>query len=629
MSEESRTFINEHEAAPEANASNADSYQPSDEERKTIRLVQKIYEENKKHRKIYDEKWLDRYKFFRGQQWKEHRPTYRHSEVINMIFQSIQSTVPIMTDSRPKVEFVPKEPADQELAEILNQVFECDWENGNWSHQLLESIYDSHLYSVGYTHIGYDPKADYGAGAITWESADPFYSFPAPSALDVNKRNRSFVYAEPIDVEDAHEDYPEKAKYIKADLMDLVGGNKAMNDQITYRSPVDARTMVESGEPLGNTQRNQVLKITCYLKSSETLEEKIESPNEQTGEMEEAYQSKLKYPNGRKIVLVGGVLCQDGPCPYDDGLFPYAKLLNYVLPREYYGMSEVEQLESPQKIFNKLVSFSLDVLTLMGNPVWIVDNDSEVDTDNLFNRPGLIIEKAKGSEVRREAGVELQPYVLQIIDRMRNWFDGISGANDVTRGVRPEGITAASAISELQEAAQTRIRLKSRNLDTHLKDGGRQWLSRCFQYYTAPRVFRVTHNENVNKYFKFYVEPALDPYGQPTDQKQAVVRQYSQDPATGQQVLSDPKTYLIQSTFDVRITTGSSLPFAKAQKVNLATTLFDRGAIDQLELLKAADYPNYEAVWQRVQEQRAKDAQAQAQLQAQAKGGGAPAQAPV
>lgn len=71
----------------------------------------------------------------------------------------------------------------------------------------------------------------------------------------------------------------------------------------------------------------------------------------------------------------------------------------------------------------------------------------------------------------------------------------------------------------------------------------------------------------------------------------------------------------MRGDFDVRVTTGSSLPFAKKQKVELAQMLFDRGAIDEMELLDAVDYPNKEAVYQRVQERRAQQAAAQAPQQ--------------
>lgn len=613
MSEESG-LLAEHEGLQDDESGKKGGYAPSDEERKVIKLVNDTFARYRKHRKKYDSKWLDNYKFFRGKQWKEPRPSYRHSEVINMVFQDIQSVVPIMTDARPKVEYVPTEPADKELADILNEVFQSDWERNNWQQELLATIYDSHLYGIGMGSVIYDPKAKDNAGEIELTSADPFYCYPDPNALDVNKKSKGFIYAEPIDLACAREEYPEHAKHFKADIEDLMGGDKTELDEIRYRSPVESRSNVYTDEKPTDDKEGECLKITLWLKDGTTYEEEKTEIGED-GIEQKIYETKLKYPNGRRIVVIGGVLCSDAPNPYEDRKFPYAKLVNYMLPREYYGISEVEQLEGPQKIFNKLVSFAMDVLTLMGNPIWVVDNDSQVDTENLFNSPGMVVEKQKGSEVRREEGVSLQPYVLQLIDRMKNWFDGISGASDVTRGVRPEGITAASAISELQDAAQTRIRLKSRNLDAYLQEIGQLYASRCFQFNTAPKIFRITNNENANKYFKFYVEPVTDEQGKQIG-KQAVVRGYSQD-ASGNHVEDlKPREYQIRGEFDVRVTTGSSLPFAKAQKANLAFQMFDRGAIDALELLKSSDWPNYEAVYQQVQERKQQEAMAAAQQQA-------------
>lgn len=618
--EEKTGLLAEHEPAPKDNEGKDASYQPTDEERKVIKMVMRRFERAKKKRKPYDEKWLDNYKFFRGKQWKENRPTYRHSEVINMVFQAIQSSVGAMTDSRPKIEYLPKEPSDLELCDIMNQVLESDWEQGNWLYVLMESIYDAHIYSTGFGDVSFDPEADFGAGKITYQSDDPFYTYPDPSGKDINAEGdrgcKEYFYAEPVDVERLKRQYPDKAKFIKPDLTDLVADSKTQLDQIRYRSPVDARTMVEGNER-PDTSSDQALKITAYLLSDESVEERTPELDEMgepkldpvTGAPLETLERRLKYPRGRKIVIAGGVLVEDGENCYEDGKIPKFKITNYILPREFWGISEIEQLESPQKIFNKLISYALDVLTFMGNPIWVIDSDAEIDTDNLFNRPGLIVEKAKGSEVRREEGVQLQPYVLQLIDRMQNWFQEISGRTDVTQGVNPSGVTAASAIAELQESAQTRIRLKTRNLDAGLRDFGALYASRAFQFYSAPRVFRVTRNENAQVYFKMHVEPMED------GRKLVSVRQHLVDEVTGAPGWSEAKQYQTQGVFDVRVTTGSSLPFAKAQKFQLASALFDRGAIDQIELLKAADYPNYEAVWSRVQARQAEQAQAQAAAQ--------------
>lgn len=608
--------LDEHAPRVDVSTNPAD-YTPTPEEKKALKLAQRIFEKSKKAREKYDQPWPERYKFFRGKQWKEQRPSYRHSEVINMTFQSIQATIPIMTDSRPRLEFAPRDPSDLELSEILNDVLECDWEQGNWDEVLVENILEAHLYSVGLGYVGYDPKANYGEGAVELLSWDPFYFYPDPNSRDVNKKARHITYAEPVDVEVLKIEYPDKAKWIKADLQDFLTDFKTELDEIHFKSPVDNKTLIDTHEKV-DTGSNKALKVTVWMKSDEITEEKeSKGVNKDTGLEEFLYTQKLRYPNGRKICYTGNVLLDDTG-NFEDGLFPAARLINYVLPREFYGISDIEQEEGPQRTFNKLVSFALDVLTLMGNPVWVVDDTSGIDTDNLFNRPGLVLEKNKDSSVQRLEGVQLQPFVLQLIDRMRDWFDGISGAREVTQGVQPTGVSAASAIMSLQDAAQTRVRLKSRNLDQYLRQIGELYLNRVFEFYSAPRVFRVSNNPNAQKYFKFHVKTTQDETGAP--QKTAVVTPIGQDAQTGQPVEQEPREYLIRGGFDVKVNTGTGLPFAKAQKFDRSMALFKAGALDELELLKDADYPNYEAVYERVQARKAQAAQAEMM----AKAGGAP-----
>lgn len=628
-------MLDEHQAPQALNTTNPAEYQATAEEKKAIKMVQGMFDRAKKHRQRYDEKWLDYYKMFRGKQWKERRPQYRHSEVINMVFQCIQSQVPIITDSRPKLEFIPTEPSDMELAEILNKVADHDWRAGNWLNTLTEVVYDSHFFGAGFSECGFDPDAEDGMGRVSYESEDPFYIYPDPSAKQINhKTSRYFIVAKPVPMAQLKREYPEKSHYIKADLLDISSGDRTELGNIRFKSPTDTRVLMEGekGYDLGDSDKS--LKITCYM-----IDDTVDETEEQYQEAEQQFDpvtqtmiqvmatktrfvQKLRYPNGRKICMASGIILDDDSIEFDDGRFPFSKHLNYLLPREFWGISEVEQIESPQKIFNKLVSYALDVLTLMGNPIWVVDNNSGVDTDNLFNRPGLIVEKEPNSNVHREPGVELQPFVLQLIDRMRSWFDQINGANDVTRGVKPEGITAASAIAALQDSGQTRIRQKMRNLDAYLQDFGQQYISRVFQYYSAPRIVRLTNNDGAAHYFKFHVETRQGPDGNTT--KVATVRNYNQNQETGEAGFDvNAKEFEIRGRFDVSVSTGSSLPFARQEKFSTAEKLFELGVIDDQELLKAADYPNWEAVLARVQKQ--KELAAQAQMQQQAQKGGPPA----
>jgi len=609
--------LDEHQAKGGATSGDsAANYEPTDAEKRAIRLAEKVFDRAKKHRAQYDYKWLDFYNMFRGKQWKDQRPSYRHSEVINLIFRSLQSSVPLQMDTRPKFEFLPQEPGDYEFSQLMNQLSDADWSKNNWGETLLEVVWDSNIYGTGLSSLL--AKEHLGKMKLVYASADPFHCFPDPEAKDVNKsavtmgysdKAPTFCHAEPMDIRQIRKKYPKVKDYIKPDLQDLTQGSKTNSAPMKFRSPVDNKVILEGSPVMDLVDKERALLLTVYL-SPEYCEDDFDETKQDTIDPDTGlpgppeFIQRAKYPNGRKIVTCNGVLCEDADQGYDDQEFPFHRYQNYTLSREFFGMSEVEQLEGPQKTFNKLVSFVLDVLTLMGNPVWIVPTASGIDTENMVNRPGAILEPDGGPESypQRIEGVQLQPYVMQMIDKMAELFDSVSGSQDITRGAQPSGVTAASAIADLQEAAQTRIRQKARNLDYYLQSFGQQYVSRVLQFYTIPQVFRLTNSQGATKYFKFHVEPYKNDAGE------SLYRVHHQPYGTdenGNPVAGvDPTQATIFETrgqLDVKVSTGSNLPFAKGELTQEMYDLFDRKIVDNEEVLKRLDYPNYQAVLQRMQ----------------------------
>lgn len=634
-------LLDEHAQAPNVKEEKSGEYQPTEEELKAIRLVERIFEKNKKHRKKYDGKWMDYYKMVRGKQWKEERPSYRNSAVFNIIWRAIQSQVPIETDSRPKFEFLPQEPSDYELSVILNELCESDWESKNWLMTLVEIIYDKNFYGTGFGGMSFDANYKDGLGDICFESYDPFYQFPDPNCYDINdKRCKNYVEAEPVDVDVIKAQYPDKAQFIKPDLQEFYGSDKTNVTTDLLKTPVDNLAYTENYNDGYGVEARKVLKKTLWIFDDSVTEEKKETSDAE-GKIITEYVSKKKYPKGRKIVVANKVLLEDQEGEYDDGKIPKAKLVNYMLPREFWGVGEVENLNDLQINYNKVWSFVLDVLELMGNPIWIISQDSGIDTDNVYNRQGLILEPAEGNaRVDRVEGVQLQPYVLQLVDRIKSDFDEIAGDRDVSRGVNPTGVTAASAIEALQETAQTRQRQKARFLDAFLQQLGQMYVSRVFQFRTVPQVYRLTNNQNVTKYFKFHVEdqpvmapPQLDPMtgmmgaptpmmgpdGQPEMQK---IVKYSEIGIDGVPIMGSEKTLPVNGKFDVKVSTGSSLAFDKARKADQAYQLFDRGLVDGQYVMETLEIPNYQAIMTRMQQKAMADMQAQ---QAMAMAGAPPA----
>lgn len=627
--------IQDEHAPRNADGGSGTDYAPTDDEKKAIKLVERVFEKNKRHRSQYDQSWLDYYHMFRGKQWKESRPSYRHAEVINFVFRTLQTLIPIQLDSRPRFEFLPEEPSDFELAEIVNEAAEADWQRNNWQEQLLEVVLDANLYGCGLSEVctKKDGIGTLGPKKIVYESADPFYAFPDPDARDVNKDCGSFIYAKPTEVSKIKKQYPDKAEYLKPDLQDLIKGSKTDFSPFKFRSPVDQKVMLEGSQTMDLLDKEKALLLTCWLSPEFCEDEYDEKEAREVGEdgVEKVeYTQVAKYPKGRKIVTCNGVLLEDGPNPYDDGKIPFQRYVNYILSREFWGISEVEQLAGPQRMFNKIFSFALDVLTLMGNPIWVVDTEAGVDVENLTNRPGLVVEKNKDGDARREEGTQLQPYVMQLAEQISTWIDSLSGSQDVTRGVQPTGVTAATAITALQESANTRVRQKSRNLDGYLQQVGSAWNSRLFQYRTAPEIFRLTNKQGAEKYFRMHVEDheftrtetQPDPAtGQPTEVQVPTGERgkrvtYQPYLPNGQIDPEQQKVYETRAKFDCRVSTGSQLPFNKAEKEAKLLGLFDRKIIDEEEVLKSSDYPNWEAVLQRMQMKAQQMAEAEAQANA-------------
>jgi hypothetical protein len=580
------------------------------EEQDLVKSIMQEFFRYKRHRSLYDKRWLDYYYLFRGKQWSAKRPSWLSGEIVNMIWQTIQSQAPLQTDARPKFSFLPMDPTDRDFAQILDKVSDADWERYNWLQVVLATILDGYLYGTGFSHMLYDHDYNYGMGAPLYENCDPFYCYPDPSCNNINdSKSEGFFYAYPEHTNRLRRKYPAKAHLIKPDIVDSLLkkrtdlGSAKFND---WRSST-AQLAAINYDDWDNNCQDRTLVIYAYLKPQDVDQQEQKTVDDAGNEINK-YIVKKKYPRGRHLVIANGAILHDGPLPYADGLIPYSKYNNYVLPREFYGVSEVEQLENPQMVFNKILCFALDCLALTGNPIWVVDFNSRVDTDNLTNAPGGVVSKTPGSEVRREQGMPLNPGFLQILDRMVGWFNTVSGQSEFSEGNAPGGVTAASAIEQLINASRVRIRQKQRNLDAYLKDVGQQYINRIFEFYSAPRVFRVTNDQGASQYFKMEVENQED------GGKVARVQEYVET-ENGDVIEGNVRKFIVSGEFDIRVKTGSDMPFEIADIERKSLALFDRGIIDEEEVLTKLEYPNKDKVLERLAARKEAMAQQEAQSQ--------------
>ncbi len=611
--------LNEHEY--QSNPVSIPSGQPKESE-DIVKKVNELLSRAKRYRKRFDCVWQQNYDFvFGGRQWDQLRPRWRFSEAINLTWSTIMMEVAIQTDARPKFEYTMQEFGDEAFTDVLKDINNRNWDKYKWSQVIQDLLTDGKVYHVAHAIVEWDPELEYGLGDVRLKTLNPYYAFWDPTAEDVNsgKMCRHFLYAEPLPTSIIKAKYPDRADEIKPDVNDFTGmregvgsGSRIIN---TYDPSTPTRLPMSTdgqGEQYGGEPQTVLLR--CWLRD-DTLEELASECEDGTTE----YITKKKYPMGRYIEIANNLLLRDGPpgvevngewVPFDFECFPIIRHVNYQYPREYAGENEVTHIKGPQKVVNYVWSYILDCFRMAANPVKIVSTAADIDVDKLTNEPGLIVETNDVNGYRQEPGAPIAGGSFELLNTAKSLMDSVQGLQDVSRGAEQAGANSGVMLEGYLEAAQTRPRMKNRALDMTLQDLGQIMLRFMLQFYTKQRVFRITNKEGFPEYIEFYV--SVDENGK----KMATIRRRSTEDGKIYKETMAGTQVEIKGIPDVRVTSGSALPYAKAQRAQTSLQYFTSGAIDQEELLKEVDWPNYEQVVARMKE----DQQAQAQMAAQAAG---------
>ena len=145
-------------------------------------------------------------------------------------------------------------------------------------------------------------------------------------------------------------------------------------------------------------------------------------------------------------------------------------------------------------------------------------------------------------------------------------------------------------------AAETLIRATARRLEYVVERIGIKLISRIIQFYTADRVMLLTGPGQEWDEYKYrrseLLKPLLD----------------GLDPATGESLKeSERETKLREffTNFRFKVTPLSSMPQNRIQRGLMALQLFQSGLVDQEEVLKFVEWPDWENVMKRVMEKQA------------------------
>lgn len=441
-----------------------------EEEQTLASLWQHRFKKAMIHKMPYVKKWQDYWDAYNGDYFKNKKqPDYKSDLASNYVFSTVETIRPLMLDNNPTFETIPRTPEGMGFSHDLQQVLSYEWDREGANLKLYKDLIT--LLVTGNT-VYFVPwnKQEKNTKLVT---VNPLNLFPDPLATCVDDAEY-LIYASYKNVERLKRRFPKRAK-------ELTG------------SSVNYSELVHENDHNASVD-NQVLVLEVWTRNYE------EEANEKTN-----YNKENEYPNGRVITMCPelGIVLKDVENPYQDGEFPFVVLKDYDVPGKFWGEGEVAQLLSPQKHMNELNNAIIDNAKTTANMPWIVDKNAGIGYGKITGRPGLVIRKNPGSEVRREVPPNMPLYVINAVETFKQDMEQISGIFNTVKGNSETGVYTAQGVLALQEAGQLRVRIKVKVMEEGLAKVARLFYSRMKQFWQEDRWLMIVKDEGKQDMKKF------------------------------------------------------------------------------------------------------------------------------
>lgn len=516
----------------------AEEIAKQDEMRELVTWVHEQYKMCKEARQSIERQWCLNMNFMVGKHYVEmlsaqnatgvagklitpKAPPWRTRLVVNRVRAVIRTEIARVTSQKPNASVVPASSEDQDLfaAQAGEQIWESLYATKKYHREFRRAAYWMLVTGNGYLKCWWDKtaidKLSKVPGDIAVRPVTPFHVF-VPDLREEEIENQAYVmnvYTRPVAV-------------VKEQFGDLVGDLQG--------SVVDTNEIIEDTHlnlSTGGRKPDSVLIYEVWLKPG----------------------AHKLFPMGGLVQCVDKYIVNvvDTGLPYAHGEYPFIHF-THIPTGNFYAASVIEDVISLQREYNRTRSQLIDAKNRSAKPQLISPKGS-VDPRKMTTEPGQVIEYRPGMAPPQPLPIQPVPnYVLQELDRILADIEDITAQHQVSKGTAPAGVTAATAISYLQERDDTVLSPTYASVEEGYEKLAGQVLSHVVQYWDMERTVKVAGDDG-----------SFDTM---------VLR--GSDIATGT---------------DIRMEGGSALPVSKAARQAFLMDLMDRGAIPPDQALRLMD----------------------------------------
>lgn len=445
-----------------------------------LNYAEDCYKKAARERWNFERQWYTNLAFYFGRQYVQWAataagaytrlyepmvPNWRVRLVSNKIRPRMRKELSKVMKERPVGFVLPASTSSQDIAGALagEAIIDDVWQRKNVEDIVRSAQFWNILTGVGFVKDWYDDGLTdpFGVqGDIGIETRTPFHVF-VPDLQEKEIENQPFV----IDVAAKDVDWV-KSRYNKDVSPDASSGVGVLEQKFLLAIGVQA--------PVA---KDQVMVKELWVKPCQ------------------------KYPDGILIAWAGDQLLfsQEG-WPFQHQQYPFTKF-THVETGRFYGESTIVDLIPLQKEYNRTISQIVEAKNRTSKPQLMAYRGS-INPRQITSEPGLIILVTPGFTMPVPLqGQSIPQYTFEILDRINRDMDDISSQHEVSRGNVPPGVSAATAISYLQEEDDSSLAATIDSLEDGVEKIGQHVLSHVNQFWTAQRSIRVIGSDNTLEAF--------------------------------------------------------------------------------------------------------------------------------
>lgn len=206
------------------------------------------------------------------------------------------------------------------------------------------------------------------------------------------------------------------------------------------------------------------------------------------------YDAKKRRYTINVAYLAGGTLLEKAEDVYSHGMYPF--VVDAFTPIEGLPVGDgmVQELAPMMRYINRYASYIDMNLRMSSKGRLLVDRNAGIDKQALLDWENDVVE---GDRIDASAlqWMQTTPFTSMVTAQMLQLQNDIkqdSGQNQFTRGETAGGVTAASAISALQEAGGKMTRMRTNALNSGFREIVEQIMWLISQFYEKNRIVFVT-----------------------------------------------------------------------------------------------------------------------------------------